>query len=54
MVGGVGMGEGQEMIEVEADDVGGAGKRAKVRRIGGRQEAGEEGALTGCGRGGDY
>ena len=40
MVGGVGMGEGQEMIEVEADDVGGG--------------AGEEGALTSCGWGYDY
>ena len=40
MVGGVGMGEGQEMIEVEADDVGGG--------------AGEEGALTSCGWGDDY
>jgi hypothetical protein len=27
MVGGVGMGEGQEMIEVEADDVGGKPER---------------------------
>ena len=40
MVGGVGMGEGQEMIEVEAVMGGG--------------EAGEEGALTSCGWGGDY
>jgi hypothetical protein len=41
-------------VTIKAVKAAAEAKRAKVRRIGGRQEAGEEGAHTGSGRGGVY